>query len=1101
MSISQAPNENGFYVVGGTMRPDSPSYVARQADQELFEALRRGEFCYVLTARQMGKSSLMIRTAARLVADGVKVAVLDLTAIGQNLSPEQWYGGLLVQLGQRLGIEDELLDFWLAQTSLGPMQRWLQALRSIVLPRQPGALVIFIDEIDAVRSLPFTADELFAGIRECYNERGTNPQMQRLTFCLSGVAAPSDLIRDTRVTPFNIGRRIELHDFTAAEAAPLAYGLGGTPLRGAALLSRILYWTNGHPYLTQRLCQATAVRAGQTGKDVDQFCEELFFTLRIGESDDNLLFVRERLLRSEADLTNLLELYVRIRSNKTVRDDEADPLVSVLRLSGVTRTEHGCLKVRNRIYARIFNRSWAIANLPDAERYRQRAAFRRGVWRTAAVSATILLLVTWLAFLTIQQRDRAERQTAINHRLLESLQLRDASRKLEEASPKQVEELLAVTRYNTQLQLALRAWEQANAARTEELLGQIKPEPGKPDVRGLEWSWLWQLTHSERWKIHLDDGAVSGLALPENGETLLLGQALRNRREGTADQYKITSFDIRTRIPQFSFSVPAGNNFNLISFAPNQRYVAVDAPHVNGAVVLWELPTGKKSVECVGQGKAITVISFSPDGRRVAAGDLDGVVMVWDCVTGARLLTLHPSENWVRGVAFSPDGRLLATTDESRTVRIWETVSGRPLPPITASEGALVRAAFSPDGKLLVTTARDGRLHLWEMRDRRLRSIFTGHASEANALLFSADGRTLATGSADRTIRLWNAETGHELKLIRGHGSGVSCLAWSSDGSQLISGGSDGLVKSWTATPTEPIPAAVPVTKYLASAFLPNRDLIAFGTTQDTQVKLWNVSTGSELASFNQAGGKVLCAAFSADNRLLATGDMDASIKLWDTATGRIRHVLEGHQGYVYSVDFSPDGQLLITGGADNTLRLWETNSGKEIGQLLGGVENYYRAVFAPNGKLIASACRNGAIKLWDVNTRQISKTLQEHSKRVRALAFSPNGKWLVSGGEDNTVRLWEVASGRQLHNLGQSDSIRRAAFSANDTRLVTGGTDGAVKVWDLATFQELMVLPGHASHISSVTFSADGNDLATTGEDGSIRLWRADPPKRQREH
>src|SRR5215813_649851 len=325
-SSSTAPSPT-FYVAGGTLRPDAPSYIERHADQELYDRLLQGHFCYVLTARQMGKSSLMVHCVERLRRSGIVVAVLDLTAIGQNLTIEQWYGGLLLQLGQQLDLEDELINIWQNQPHVSMLQSWLNIIRQVVLPRVSQRLVIFVDEIDMVLNLPFAADEFFAGIRECYNERGECEEMTYLTFCLLGVAAPTDLVRDSRMTPFNIGRRIELHDFTEAEAMSLAAGLSPKASNGRLLLKRIFHWTGGHPYLTQRFCLAIAENGKvRTIRDVDHVCAEFF--LSPYSYDDNLLFVRAHMLANKTDLAGVLDLYRQIRSRNKVQDEHTDPIVS-----------------------------------------------------------------------------------------------------------------------------------------------------------------------------------------------------------------------------------------------------------------------------------------------------------------------------------------------------------------------------------------------------------------------------------------------------------------------------------------------------------------------------------------------------------------------------------------------------------------------------------------------------------------------------------------------------------------------------------------------------------------------------------------------------
>src|SRR5262249_3798220 len=162
----------------------------------------------------------------------------------------------------------------------------------------------------------------------------------------------------------------------------------------------------------QRLCQAVATdpnpkskrpEGTRNPKSVDQQCAALFLSAAARERDANLLFVRERLLREEADRVSLLDLYGQGRAGKRVPAEENNPLVDLLRLSGIVRTESSrgagstCLRVRNRIYERVFDRAWITQQMPDAELLRQQAAYRRGIVRATAVYGAFLLVIGALA--------------------------------------------------------------------------------------------------------------------------------------------------------------------------------------------------------------------------------------------------------------------------------------------------------------------------------------------------------------------------------------------------------------------------------------------------------------------------------------------------------------------------------------------------------------------------------------------------------------------------------------------------------------------------------------------------------------------------------
>ena len=182
MNALSTPQE--FFVAGGTLWREAPSYIRRPADEELFRLAVTGEYCNVLAARQMGKSSLMVQTADRLKEAGVRTAILDISTLGGGIStPEAWFFGFLDELTMQLGMDANITAWWEAHANHNAVQRFSNFLRDALLPNLPGPIVVFVDEIDSALGMAFT-DDFFAAIRAAYNARASHSNFQRLTFIL-----------------------------------------------------------------------------------------------------------------------------------------------------------------------------------------------------------------------------------------------------------------------------------------------------------------------------------------------------------------------------------------------------------------------------------------------------------------------------------------------------------------------------------------------------------------------------------------------------------------------------------------------------------------------------------------------------------------------------------------------------------------------------------------------------------------------------------------------------------------------------------------------------------------------------------------------------
>nr|WP_249127629.1 AAA-like domain-containing protein [Bradyrhizobium lablabi] len=381
-------NEELQLQAGGTLNSRRHLYIERREDEKFFELLEQAEYVNVLSSRQMGKSSLMMRAVQRLSEKGIKSVTIDLAAeLGTPPNLDVFCLGLLSKIARVLELQLDLKSWWERHDTETVNQRLMRFFRDVVGQVATQPVVIFLDEIDSTLKLSYT-DDLFTAIRGMYNDRPIVEVYRRITFCLLGVATPNELIQDRRTTAYNVGTPLTLRDFDRKvdNLSPFTAVLNPTEKVASRLLDRILHWSGGQPYLTQKFCLDVMERRIDDVDAFDRFVTQAYENLGQAGSDVHfqqiLRFLEDRL----SDGAATIDLYARVLNGEKV-PDRTTLASAELKLSGlVKRDNSGNLVVRNPIYCRLFDNVWVQRTRP------KRALSRARNFAIAASVAFLLLL-------------------------------------------------------------------------------------------------------------------------------------------------------------------------------------------------------------------------------------------------------------------------------------------------------------------------------------------------------------------------------------------------------------------------------------------------------------------------------------------------------------------------------------------------------------------------------------------------------------------------------------------------------------------------------------------------------------------------------------
>jgi WD40 repeat protein len=656
-------------------------------------------------------------------------------------------------------------------------------------------------------------------------------------------------------------------------------------------------------------------------------------------------------------------------------------------------------------------------------------------------------------------------------RALEERRQKDEQWRAAEAARAEAEHALYYSRI-AQSELLWRAGDPIGA---EQALALGVPREGGRDWRGWEWRYLQGLYHRELFALPSAAGGLGGCAVfrPDGRQ---IAAVVQGHDAGGADARPadLRVWDAADGSLLAAWHVAPG--VHRLTYSPDGSRLALG--EVSGWARVCDAATGKEVFARHLHDGLVAGLAFSPDGRRLATAGWDNLVKVSDAATGAVLRTCTGHTDRVQGVAFCPDGRRLVSGGRDRTVRLWDADTGGEVRTYRGHQDAVFGVAVSPGGRRLASAGADGSIKLWDADTGQVLVSPTGHETAVLGVAFSPDGRYLASGGGDRAVWVWDVASGARRMAFRGHSAEVSSVNFGPEGRHLLSfSPPQGMAKVWDLTrhPEHDAIGQAPA-EVEALAFRPDaRQLLT--AARGGRLQTWDAVAGvlvreRRVAMTEHLLSPAVVAAFDLAGRALAglAAEDPRVLKVWNVEAEAEPVTLRGHSKVPLALGFSREGRYLASAAwappsPTHEVKVWDAADGRVLAEWTGD-GRVWGLDFSPDGRLLALAGPGRSVAVVGWQTRGTVLDVAGEGWAT-AVAFSPDGKQLASAElDEGVVKVWEVTGGdsraarQPRHTLRGIDGPCRLAYSPDGRRLAAVSRD-AVKVWDAETGREVLTLRG----------------------------------------